>query len=439
MTAILRKFAWLMLAPLVLAGCFHDGSDEPFYPNCTTAGQNRFVYDVMRDWYYWYELVPDIDPSNYASPDDVLQAVRFNSLDSSFSYLTTVEAEQAFLDNSAYIGFGFSTTILNGDELYLREAFAGAPAATAGMARGDRILEIDGTPVASLIAADTLQDAYGPAEIGISRDFLVEHPDTSQELISVSKDEVEVPVVVGSTTFDVNGSTTGYLFFRSFNNASYAALDNAFSQFSSAGVTKLVLDLRYNGGGLISVAEYLGSLISGSTNTGDVLATMQFNARHQDQNIVLRLYGTSLSLPITDLVVITTASTASASELIVNGLDPHINVQTVGATTYGKPVGQSGFQFCDKVLRPVTFETVNANGVGGYYNGIAPTCAATDDLSEPIGSQAEASVQEAVNLLSTGSCSAASPKMARELAWQKAVSPPARQEDGWQVVLGGAR
>lgn len=435
----------LLLAPLLLAGCLHDDDSGPgplttITDSCSVTQQNEYVYSTMQEWYYWYEQIPEITPANYSSPDALLQAIRYNTFDSTFSYITTQEAEQAFLNNSDYVGFGFSTIIRNGNQLFLREVFPGSPADDSGMARGDEILAIDGVAVASLINAGTLQEAYGASEAGVTVEFELEKPDSTTSVVSVTKDTVEIPVVLNPAIFDINGTATGYVYFRSFNNAAYEALDGVFADFKANGVTQLVLDLRYNGGGLLAVAEYLGSLIRAEANPGADFATMNFNDKKQANNIVLTLTDETNSLAVSDIVIITTGSSASASELMINALQPYANVATVGATTFGKPVGQSGFNFCDKVLRAVTFEVLNSNGVGGYFNGIPPTCAANDELAEPLGSFNEASMVEAVNYLETGSCSTTAGKAEFELARQKALYPPAMQyRDGWDVLTGGVR
>jgi carboxyl-terminal processing protease len=130
------------------------------------------------------------------------------------------------------------------------------------------------------------------------------------------------------------------------------------------------------------------------------------------------------------LVVIATRSSASASELVINGLRPFIPVVVIGDNTYGKPVGQYGIEFCDKVLAPVAFSLVNADGQGDYFNGIAPDCAAADDVEHDLGERDEASLAEALHYVRTGSCSVPS-ETARTLQVRREV----RRATGWQAVL----
>jgi hypothetical protein len=112
-------------------------------------------------------------------------------------------------------------------------------------------------------------------------------------------------------------------------------------------------------------------------------------------------------------------------------------VTTVGDRSYGKPVGQYGYNFCDKVLYPVAFSTQNARGEGGYFDGIAPDCPAADDLEHPLGDSAEASLGAALGYLRTGSCSASAIAQAHA---QSALRPPVERQprfaNGWQALLG---
>ena len=193
----------------------------------------------------------------------------------------------------------------------------------------------------------------------------------------------------------------------------------------AAGATELVLDLRYNGGGLVDVAVHLASLIGGARISGQVM----INWTHNDKvgpilNKVTRFNETpEQTLNLQRLVVITTRSSASASELIINSLRPYMPVTVIGDTTYGKPVGQYGFNFCEKVLVPVAFSLKNANNEGDFFDGIPADCAAPDDITHQLGDPAEASYAEALTFIRTGACSARAEGAARTLRFGRVVAP----------------
>ena len=236
---------------------------------------------------------------------------------------------------------------------------------------------------------------------------------------------VTIPTVSLTQVVDVDGRKVGYLFFRNFVRPSAAALNDAFAALKTAGATELVLDLRYNGGGLVDIAVQLASLIGGARVSGQVM----INWIHNDKvgpvlNKVTRFLETpEQTLNLQRLVVITTRSSASASELIINSLRPYMPVTVIGDTTYGKPVGQYGFNFCEKVLVPVAFSLKNVNNEGDFFDGIAADCTAPDDITHQLGDPAEASYAEALTFIRTGACSARAEGAARTLRFGRVVAP----------------
>jgi C-terminal peptidase prc len=369
--------------------------------------QNIYVRDVLNDIYLWYQFLPSVSPASFNSPEAYLDAVRYRPLDTTYSYITTAAANDAFYDDSQYIGFGFATQITD-NAMFVAHVYDGSPAAEAGLDRGTRITTINGQSVDSLIAAGTTGSAFGPAEIGVSSSVVFLTRNGTRREAQMVKRLVTIPTVSLTSAFNIDGRRVGYLHFRNFVRPSIAALDEAFDTLKQGGVNELVLDLRYNGGGLVDVAVHLASLIGGSLTNGQVLAVYDHNDKNQRFNHTLRFEDVPQTLNLNRLVVITTEATASASELIINSLRPYIPVVTIGETTYGKPVGQYGIPFCTKVLAPVAFSLKNASGEGEYFNGFTPTCPAADDITHELGDVAEASFAEAITFLRTGRCSAQS-------------------------------
>jgi carboxyl-terminal processing protease len=397
--------------------------------NCSTLEQNMFVRDVLDEYYLWYRELPRLNPANYSSPEAYLEAARYRPLDSFFSYITSRDANDAFYGESQFVGFGFSTQT-NDRELQVLQVFPDSPASEAGIARGDRIVEINGRSVAELVQTGLIGGAFGASEPGVSATLVVRSRAGEERRATLTKRVVTIPTVSLTRTFRVDGRTVGYLFFRNFVNPSYAALDEAFAALREAGATELVIDLRYNGGGLVDVAVHLGSLVGGAQTQGRVFATFQHNDKNTALNEDLRFEDTpAQTLNLSRLFVITTRSSASASELVINSLRPHVPVVVIGDTTYGKPVGQYGFNFCDKVVAPVAFALVNSEGRGDFFGGIAPDCRVADDIEHELGSAEEASLAEALYFVQTGSCRAAAALGTRR------VVTSAPRAIGWQAIL----
>ncbi|MCG8436137.1 MAG: S41 family peptidase [Gammaproteobacteria bacterium] len=442
--------SFFLAGVIAITGCGGDGAsdddkeafggalDSALRNDCSIVGQNVFVKDTLEDIYLYFDRLPDIDPGDFSSPEQLLEAVRFRELDSTFSFIADQATKEAFDLNSQFVGFGFDATLVSNSDFRVTQVFPGSPAESAGLARGFRILSIDGQTIDQLTSTNTLAAALGPAQIGFQVVFEIRDLADQDSSVTVSKAVVTIPPVRFTNVFDVGGTQVGYLSFRNFVEPAFDALDGAFAQLQQAGATELVLDLRYNGGGFISVANFLANLAGGNVPDGSVFNTFEFNEKNTDRNFELIFSNEGNALNLNRVIFITTNVSASASELVINGLDPFMDVVIIGDTTFGKPVGQLNFNFCDKTLVPVSFESKNADGVGGFFNGFAPTCPAVDDLTQPLGDPAEASLAEALNYVGTGACSVTIVKATQQLLQQKAnvTVPQPNSQDGWRTVLG---
>jgi C-terminal processing protease CtpA/Prc len=398
--------------------------------SCSALGQVAYVRDAMRDLYYWYRELPDPNPALFDSPEAYLEAVRYRPLDTSFSYIGLKATEQAFYSDSQFIGFGFGSKLLAEDDLRITQVFSDSPASEAGLERGTRILEIGGRSVADLVRTGEIATAFGPGEIGFSLTIRVS--DRGEREVTFAKRLVTIPTVSHTRFFDVEGRRVGYVFFRNFVQPSVAALDAAFAELKAAGATDLVLDLRYNGGGLVSVAQHLGGLIGGLRTTGQVFAQFIHNDKNSFRNQVYLFPAAAAALDVPRVVLVTTRASASASEGVINALRPFLDVKIVGDRTYGKPVGQYGLEFCEKVLYPVAFTLRNARGEGDYFDGLPADCAAADDLDHLLGDPAEGSLAEALHVVARGTCSG----QAAGARTQLARPLPRIAVTGWQQLVG---
>jgi hypothetical protein len=257
--------------------------------------------------------------------------------------------------------------------------------------------------------------------------------------VTIAKDVVTINPVPQSRIIDAGGGRmVGYLELATFVSTADPLLDTVFAQFNAAGVNDVIIDLRYNGGGLVSTAELLGDYFGGDVAENLIFSKTNFNAdRASVYNRIEFFDRLANSVSLSRLVVIATRGTASASELVTNGMDPHVEVTIVGDRTFGKPVGQVGLEFCAKILRPTAFQTVNADDFGDYFDGLPVDCAAADDLNIAVGADTDPNMVAALGYLDTGAC----PMVPGAALLMKpgalpGVSKPERRGPPWREFAG---
>jgi C-terminal processing protease CtpA/Prc len=287
----------------------------------------------------------------------------------------------------------------------LSRVFVDSPAGRAGLARGQTIVALDGRSIADIQAAEGVSAVLDNDVVEFTMRPLA-GPDFS---VTLTKDIVTIDPLPQWRIIDGSGGRKiGYLEFATFISTATPGFETIFAEFNAQNVTEVIIDLRYNGGGLVSTAELLGDYLGGRIATNLVFSSTEFNAdRGPDNNSRTLFTQLGNSLNLTDLVVIATRGTASASELVVNGLDPHTRVAIVGSNTFGKPVGQIGLELpggCDILLRPTSFKTVNAVSFGEFFDGLPVDCPAVDDLGVPVGVDTDPNMIAALGYLETGTC-----------------------------------
>jgi carboxyl-terminal processing protease len=423
---------------LLTGGCGSSSStsssSSPTADCSTTPGQNQQILDVFRSWYYWYPSIPaSLNPGSYGTPQDLVSAIRAQQPLDRFSFVITHEASQAFFGAGQYLGYGLSFVFTAANELELTLSYPGSPADQAGMTRGDTITSLNGVSVPSLVSSGQLDSVLAVNAAGQTLAFTFTDRGGLSHDVTLTSAVVTSPSVDRVAVVSVGKHKVGYFLFNSFIDLSNAELDAAFVQFAREGVTDLVIDERYNGGGELQVAQHLASLIAGNDYTGKSLGVLTFNDKHQDQNQTSLFENVTNPLNLKRVFFITTGDSASASEFMINTLVPYLQVITVGGTTFGKPVGEDIFTVCSYDVFPITFKLENSAGFGDYFNGITPTCPADDDLTHPLGDPGEASLASALHFVATGSCGSGSAASQRERDLSRAARPP--RTYGWHELL----
>jgi carboxyl-terminal processing protease len=403
----MRISALFILSGLLLqGGCTGDArpvSPPPVSADaCSIDGQKQFVLDRMREVYFWNDLLPgSVDIGAYPTPEALLEYLTsFQPLDN-FSYIDLAASDAQFFGEGRYEGFGFSTRFESADDLRFSRVFASSPANAAGFVRGQRIIALNGRSIADIEANEGVGAVFSLPSV----EFTIRRPDDSEFTTTVDKGIVTIDPVPQYRVIDrPGGASYGYLELATFISTADAEFAAAFDLFRQANVSDLIIDLRYNGGGLVVTTELLGDYLGGGVPSDTIFSHTLFNEDNAFFNRIEFFETVAGSLNLSRMVVIATAGTASASELVTNAMIPHADVSIVGANTLGKPVGQLGLEFCDKILRPTAFETINSNGDGRYFDGLPADCPAADDLAMPIGADGDPNMIAALSLLDTGAC-----------------------------------
>ncbi|AKT37171.1 S41 family peptidase [Chondromyces crocatus] len=391
---------WGSLLVATLPGCAPEETLNPRV-DCSTSAMNQRLLRRMHETYLWNKEIPaDVDPLAYDSPAALLDAIVYSERDL-WSHISPAATVSAYYGEGKSMGLGVRWKFDADGAFRIAMTYEGAPAAEAGLLRGDEVLAINGVDIETIDAEGRWGSATGEDAEGVAVELRVRRAGGEPETITLHKRVYTLLSVAAPKIFEVGGRKIGYLLVDRFITPTYAGLRSAFAVLDEAQVQDLILDLRYNGGGLTEASRVLASFIGGKPLDGRAYSLTLHNDQQRSEDAIARFSIAENQLSLPRLAVITTGSSASASELVINGLDPWIRVGLIGATTYGKPVGSRAYTECEMTVSAITFRTVNADGDGGYFDGLPVDCAAEDQLGAQLGDPAEASIAEAIHWLTS--------------------------------------
>ncbi len=394
------KNTLILVLAVILCTTFGCGDNDK---KQTQAGHNLFAYTYLKDTYFWYDMVPNLtdeEVESYASPEALLEELKYASLDK-WSYISDAEDHSQLYNEGQYAGFGFGLKFhdLNNEKtLVITHIFKDSPAEEAGLLRGDSITAVNGISVTDIYEQELFNEVFstsGPGE-AISLDMVINGNQTEVQLSSTI---VSINTVVYDTILETDSMKTGYFVFTHFLSTSEDELDSLFASYEASGVDSLIVDLRYNPGGRLNIAAQLASLIAGDNAVNEVFTGILHNNKYRNEDGLIYFHSRNNRLNLSTICFITSEASCSASELVINGLDPHITVYSVGETTCGKPAGMYGYEYGGKWFSFIEFTIVNSQNYGEYYSGIAPDIEVKDDPFVPFGDADDEMLTQALSII----------------------------------------
>jgi len=412
--SILKKSLALpfVLGILFFTACKKDkvGGDEVIDPSASASDKikdSTLLY--TRDLYLWYKQIPaTFNARSYDDPAKIMIAIRKYSMEPGFAEpvdkwsFAVKQAEWDKVSSGIAGDFGINVFFRTADDLRVKAVEPNSAAGKAGIRRGWRIVKINGSEnITTANVNFVVQNVFESN----STTFSFQKPDNSIVNITLNASSYKEQPVLLDTIYNVNSKKIGYLVFNSFlgdTTQIYNSFSRIFTGFTATGINDLIIDLRYNGGGYVSVAEKLGDYIVPPSGNGNVMMKQQFNDKYTQYNSV-DYFNKKGSLNLPRVFFIVSSSSASASELLINNLKPYMDVILLGASkTYGKPVGFFPIPVADWYIFPVSFKTVNKNGEGNYYGGFNLNNQVADGLDKDWGDLNESSLKGAVSYISSG-------------------------------------
>ena len=414
------KYILILIVLLTTYGCYEDLDDNGAFTNEI----NDFVWKGMNAAYLYKDNIEDLLNNRFTSDNDYLDYLNlFETPEVLFENLIFnretidkhsiivddyVELQQYFQGVSTSNGMEYGLRYFPGSNFdiygYVRYVHPGSVADQNNIKRGDIFFEINNTSLnldnySSFLSMDSYSvnfaDYFNNNTPEIIDDTIVSNNIT----VDLYKVSLEKNPIFHSDIIENSDGKSGYLLYNQFTSTFDDELTEVFANFKSNNIDNLILDLRYNSGGSINSAILISSLITGQF-TNEIFSTEQWNNEIQNywlnndpEYLINRFIGNSNSLNLNKVIIITSRSSASASELVINCLKPYIDVIQVGTTTYGKY--QASVTLYDSTdfslngvnpshnyaLQPLVLKTLNSLGETDYYNGLSPDIFAEEDSS----------------------------------------------------------
>lgn len=413
-----KSIAFLII-PLLLFFLFSSCKDEDINPSQGILDINNFIWENMNEMYLWDDFIPqNIDITNEFDPKQYFEKLLFKPTDR-WSYIT--DDRQALVNSFKGIdktfGHNFKLFLLPGSNDVVgivKYVVPDSPADKANIGRGDVFYKVNGTTIISSNYRELLfeKDHYNLSFGEFNQEGQISHiEDKSLSAVVIT----ENPILIHKT-IDFEGDKIGYLSYNQFIVDFNVSLVSVFQEFKNDGISNLVLDLRYNPGGSISTAKLLSSMIAPASvvQNNEVFSRLIWNEKvtefiineegEESDNLISKFITPEVNLNLDRIYILITSNSASASELVINSLNPYMEVILIGEdNTTGKYVGsitisdEEGNH--DWAMQPIVLKTANANGITDYINGFSPHYLVKDDFDAELGTLGEDMLAKSIELI----------------------------------------
>ncbi len=396
------QFLILLLATLFLGYSCKDADDASNGASTDEAKINEWIKDEMDYWYYWNEEIPAASELDFTSdPEDFFESLLYTSKDR-WSYITDDYTELLTSSKkSSQLNMGYMPYFVvfsnQPNRVYIIVLYVekGSPAEEAGLERGNLISQIDGEKLTTI----NYYEKYAQTSYTLSY-YPSVYPDDNEtyqeQEISLSSASYTASPVLCDSVYTVSNSTLGYVALSefSYSTAFSDPIAEVFADFAAKNVSDVIVDLRYNGGGYLTSAQWLTSNLAPASNVlnEDVLVRLSYNSiieeliSEEDKTIYFDASVSSLNPE--NVIFLTADGTASASELSITGLMPYVNTLIIGDTTVGKNVGSIPIymeddeeRFHQYGIQPIVLQYANAEGYTDFTDGLIPDIALEENIT----------------------------------------------------------
>lgn len=397
-------FYTILLLLVAATACKKNKNNKPY---------DQLVKDTSlsyaRDIYIWYKNIPsNLNAQNYADPNKIMEAIRPYSIEPGFTNpvdrwsFAMLQSEWNKVSSGVEADFGMRVFFRTTTDLRVASVDKNGAAGIANIKRGWKINSINGVAI-----NDTSQSTFIVNTVYYSPTtrFNFTLPDNSTKEVTLNSQIFTNNPFLLDSVYTYGSNKIGYFVLNSFlgdTNQVRTDFNRVFNRFATAGVNDVVIDLRYNGGGFVMLAEYMLNYLVPSAGNGQTMLTYSFNDKYTRFNSTLT-YKKKGTINLNRVFFIISKQSASASEMAINSIKPFLDVKLVGpSNTHGKPVGFYPIPVGNWYMFPVSFRTINKNNEANYFNGFAPDNISADGLDKNWGDVDEACLSKAIRYITTG-------------------------------------